>query len=166
MKDAGVGTSIIENGNVFPAPRRSGVGPGHPRSRSRHCGWRHPTIRVEGQPQMRVRLSAIDAPEKAHAFGQRAKQAQSDVCFGEDAALEVVDTDRYGRTVAEVWCGEVNANRAMIENGFAWVYRKYAEGRVDLMAAEVDARNARRGLWADQSPVPPWEFRRTKPPAR
>ena len=124
------------------------------------------TIRVEGQPQMRVRLSAIDAPEKAHAFGQRAKQAQSDVCFGEDAALEVVDTDRYGRTVAEVWCGEVNANRAMIENGFAWVYRKYAEGRVDLMAAEVDARNARRGLWADQSPVPPWEFRRTKPPAR
>jgi micrococcal nuclease len=28
--------------------------------------------------------------------------------------------------------------------------------------AEKDARNHKRGLWADPHPIPPWEFRRAK----
>jgi micrococcal nuclease len=30
----------------------------------------------------------------------------------------------------------------------------------EFTAAEADAREHRRGLWADPSPVPPWEWRR------
>lgn len=120
------------------------------------------TLRIEGQPQTRVRLSAIDAPEKTQAFGERAKQALSDLCFGKPAQADVVDVDRYGRQVAEVWCEGVYANGAMVQNGFAWVYRIYARNRADLYAAEADARLARRGLWVDESPTPPWDFRRAK----
>jgi endonuclease YncB( thermonuclease family) len=29
---------------------------------------------------------------------------------------------------------------------------------------EREARAARRGLWADPAPAPPWEFRRTEHP--
>jgi len=120
------------------------------------------TLRIEGQPQGRVRLSAIDAPEKRQAFGTRAKEALSDLCFGKIATVEVVDTDRYGRAVADVWCDGTYANEVMVEQGPAWVYRRYANGRVDLYAAEAAASAADRGLWADPAPTPPWEFRHPK----
>lgn len=119
------------------------------------------TIHIEGSPQVRVRLSAIDAPEKAQAFGAVSKQALSDLCYGKTAQLDVVDTDRYGRKVAEVWCDGVYANGSMVAQGLAWVYRRYAGLRADLYAAELDARSSRLGLWADANPTPPWEFRRS-----
>jgi hypothetical protein len=33
-------------------------------------------------------------------------------------------------------------------------------------AKEVEAREAKRGLWADPNPVPPWEWRRRSRPHR
>lgn len=110
--------------------------------------------------QIKVRLAAIDAPEKAQAFGNRAKQALFDLCFGKPATVKEVDTDRYGRTIGEVICAGTNANSAMIERGMAWIYRKYAEGYDHLFPIEEEARKAKRGLWADPSPVPPWEWRK------
>jgi endonuclease YncB( thermonuclease family) len=41
----------------------------------------------------------------------------------------------------------------------AWVYRAYSNNP-ELMDMEAEAMADRRGLWADQKPVPPWEFRR------
>jgi len=32
----------------------------------------------------------------------------------------------------------------------------------EFTAAETDAREHRRGLWADSNPVPTWEWRREK----
>ena len=110
----------------------------------------------------KIRLSAIDAPEKAQAFGQRSKQALSDLCFDRVATVSVVDTDRYGRMVADVWCDGIYANGAMVEQGLAWVYRRYAGIRADLYAAELDARLAKRGLWVAPFPTPPRDFRKSK----
>ncbi|MBI3894362.1 MAG: hypothetical protein HY313_00375 [Acidobacteria bacterium] len=46
----------------------------------------------------------------------------------------------------------------------AWVYRKYAAPQSVLYRLEQDARTARRGLWADTHPTPPWDWR--KPPVK
>lgn len=61
-----------------------------------------------GNTQFKIRLAAIDAPEKAQAFGQRGKEQLSDICYGKQASVTVVDTDRYGRTVGEVVCDGTN----------------------------------------------------------
>ena len=49
----------------------------------------------------------------------------------------------------------------------AWWYRRYANeqaqedcGRYE--SAEYEARSRKRGLWADNLPVPPWEWRRAR----
>lgn len=118
------------------------------------------TILDSTNTQIKIRLAAIDAPEKAQAFGQKGKQALSDICFDKHATIKVVDTDRYGRTVGEVTCAGTNANETMVRSGFAWVYRKYAKGYGHLYPLEENAKAAKNGLWADPNPMPPWEWRK------
>jgi|HubBroStandDraft_6_1064221.scaffolds.fasta_scaffold114800_2 micrococcal nuclease len=50
---------------------------------------------------------------------------------------------------------------AMVRDGFAWRYVRYDEPG-EFTAAEREARDGKRGLWADPHPVPPWEWRRAK----
>jgi endonuclease YncB( thermonuclease family) len=47
----------------------------------------------------------------------------------------------------------------MLKEGMAWWYRDYSKNK-HLGAVEEAARRARRGLWSDPNPVPPWVFRR------
>lgn len=111
--------------------------------------------------QHKIRLWGIDAPERGQAFGTRSRENLAALCFGKPVRVEVVDVDRYRREVGRVYCGPVLANLAQVQAGMAWDYRQFDRGR-EFAAAEAEARAARRGLWVDPAPVPPWEFRRSK----
>jgi endonuclease YncB( thermonuclease family) len=71
-----------------------------------------------------------------------------------------LDTDRYGRTVAHVWNGEMQLNTEMVKRGGAWFYAEFAHGAA-LYDVEQDARNAKRGLWALplDDRLEPWVWR-------
>ena len=118
------------------------------------------TVLVAGHDQVKIRLANIDAPEKAQPFGQRSKQAMSDLAFGKAVECNQSGLDRYGRTIAVCKVGGEDINLAMVKAGMAWVYRKYAHNVPDYYAAEDEANRQRLGLWADAEPVPPWEWRR------
>jgi endonuclease YncB( thermonuclease family) len=109
---------------------------------------------------VRIRLFGVDCPEKRQAFGQRARQFSSQMAFGKEVRVEARDTDRYGRTVGEVFLGEKSLNRELVKAGLAWWYRRYAPGDEELRRLEEAARRERRGLWADKAPIAPWEWRR------
>lgn len=109
--------------------------------------------------QVKIRLSDIDAPEKAQAFGNKSKQSLSELCFDKTATLADKEKDRYGRTLASVTCDGIDANAEQVRQGMAWVYRKYAPKDSLLYVLEDEAKAAKRGLWADPEPVPPWEWR-------
>ena len=108
----------------------------------------------------RIRLHGIDCPEKRQAFGNRAKQFTSKLVFGTTVTVQVVDRDRYGRTVGEVFLEDGRSlNRELVKAGFAWWYRRYAPNDETLAQLEREARGAQRGLWADPHAVPSWEWR-------
>lgn len=112
----------------------------------------------------RIRLSGIDAPEKAQPFGQRSKEHLSDSVFGKQVEVVGNKIDKYGRTVGKIMVNGVDANLEQVRSGFAWHYKEYAreqsaEDRTTYAAAEVDARAKRIGLWHDPLPTPPWEWR-------
>lgn len=115
----------------------------------------------DGASSTTIRLAAIDAPEKSQAFGQAAKKAISSLCYNKIAKVSPVDTDRYGRTIADVFCDNKNAGQTMVLDGFAWVYDKYVSNHGFYYDAQNEAKSRKRGLWADTNPTPPWEYRKT-----
>ena len=57
------------------------------------------TLLTPGNQQVKIRLAEIDAPESGQPYGQKSKQALSDLVFGKNVVVRVQTTDRYGRTV-------------------------------------------------------------------
>jgi endonuclease YncB( thermonuclease family) len=115
-----------------------------------------------GKQQVKVRLAEIDAPELRQAFGQRSKQSLADLCFQESAKVEQIARDRYGRSVGRVECAGMEASAHQVALGMAWVFDRYSKPSSPLYGLQDDAKAARRGLWADTEPVPPWEWRKAK----
>jgi endonuclease YncB( thermonuclease family) len=125
------------------------------------------TLLDSANDQHKVRLAGIDAPEKAQPFGNVSKQHLARLAFNRGAVAECPKRDRYGRQVCLVRVDGVDAGLAQIDAGLAWWYRKYAKEQspqqgATYAAVEQDAQEARRGLWRDQDPMPPWEWRHSR----
>jgi endonuclease YncB( thermonuclease family) len=121
-------------------------------------------ILTAGFETLRVRLSGIDAPELGQAFGRNAKAALSSLVFARSVVIEWRKRDRYDRVVAKVTLEGRDIAREMLTLGMAWHYARFeaeqpAADRREYADAQIRARVARRGLWADAAPVPPWDYR-------
>ncbi len=109
----------------------------------------------------KIRLNGIDCPERGQAFGYRAEQFTSRLAFGKEVNVQVKGKDRYRRTIGDVILPDGrNLNREIVKAGFGWWFRRYASHDKELQKLEQEAREAKRGLWADPDTVPPWEWRR------
>jgi endonuclease YncB( thermonuclease family) len=116
------------------------------------------TVMVEKR-QVRVRLDSIDAPERRQAFGKRSQNSLAQLCASRQAHVAERGKDRYGRIIGVVTCAAIDANAEQVRRGMAWVFVRYAAPNSPLYALERAARSERVGLWADQRPIPPWEWR-------
>ena len=112
---------------------------------------------------IRVRLHAIDAPERDQPHGAASKQALSRLVYGKQVNVEPIEQDRYDRLVARLWLDGLDVNAEMVKQGAAWVYRRYADDPA-YCAYEKTARDQKRGLWALQRDqrAAPWEWRKRK----
>ena len=105
-----------------------------------------------------VRLIGVDAPEKhgsyraSEPFGDAAADFLRALLLGQDVRLEFDGprTDPYKRTLAYVVLADGRlANLEIIRAGWAETYRRFTFARKpDFLAAERDAKAARRGMWA------------------
>lgn len=121
------------------------------------------TVLTASKEKIRIRLAEIDAPESKQDFGARSKQSLADICFGKNAVFSDAKKDRYGRVVSLVKCDGVDAQAHQIDDGMAWVYEDYATPAGSYLRKKMAlAKAARKGLWSDSNPVPPWQFRREK----
>lgn len=112
--------------------------------------------------QVKIRLSAVDAPEKAQPFGTRSGQHLAELCMRVEATITPHTKDRYGRTVADVECRGQDVGAAQVAAGMAWYFTKYGRGYEQLARVEAQAREQKRGLWADPQPIAPWDWRQMR----
>lgn len=112
---------------------------------------------------MRIRLHGIDCPERGQPYSRQAKKFAANAVFGKTVTARVMDIDRYGRVVAEVFLPDGRSlNREIVRAGFAWWYRQYAPSDRQLERLETEAKQARPGLWADATSIQPWLWRQLR----
>ena len=109
------------------------------------------TLRVrEGSRIRTVRLACIDAPETSQppqgASARAVPQALAPV--GSALELRIQTTDRYGRSVAELFRGGRNLNQALVASGAAFVYWQDISGcdRNIYSRLETEARLKGKGV--------------------
>jgi endonuclease YncB( thermonuclease family) len=109
--------------------------------------------------QRKIRLEGIDAPEKGQAFGTKARRALREKISGKTVRIDWKQRYRYGRIVGRVYLGDRDISLEMVRDGMAWHCKRYSR-ETALAEAEREARADRRGLWADDKPTLPWEWRK------
>ena len=120
---------------------------------------------IEGGDRAKVRLHGIDAPELRQPYGEAAKAFTLDTTLFKEIEVRPTpqETDRYGRIVAIVEIPEVGIlQELLLESGLAWVYPAYCRDCTSWETMQEEAREQRKGLWTDDIPVEPWEWRKKK----
>ena len=107
-----------------------------------------------------IRLNGIDAPEKGQAYGHSSTEFVATHAFLKEVTVQTYGLDKYGRTIGDVYLPDGTLlNKELVNAGLAWWYCKYSVDQ-SLAQLEIEAREAKRGLWQDPKPVPPWVFRK------
>ena len=119
------------------------------------------TVEIAGE---KLRLEGIDAPEsrqtckrdgKRYDCGKEATAALR-VKIGKASISCKGDTrDQYDRLISVCYLDDMDLNGWLVSQGQALAYRRYSKRYV---AAEDEARKAKRGLWQGQF-IQPWQWR-------
>ncbi len=115
------------------------------------------TIKLENDEV--VRYIGIDTPETVHpskpvqCFGEEASKKNTELVEGKEVKLEkdVSDTDKYDRLLRYVHVGDTFVNDYLVRNGYAYSssYPPDVKYQDQFAQAEEEARENKRGLWAD-----------------
>lgn len=108
---------------------------------------------------MKVRLAEIDAPEKDQPGGEAATRGLAAMVLKQPVEIQTVATDTYGRSIAQLQQGALQVNVEMVRMGLAWVATR-GRDKPALDDALDEARRAKRGIWMNADPTPPWVWRR------
>jgi endonuclease YncB( thermonuclease family) len=112
---------------------------------------------------VKVKLIGVAAPERDQAYAGVARQHLADFILNKFVVVRF-SALRDGYLVGQVFLGEMDVCAQMLRDGGAW-YKPH-EGdlseidRQIYQASQAAARNEHRGLWQDESPVAPWDFRK------
>jgi endonuclease YncB( thermonuclease family) len=121
----------------------------------------------------KIRLCGIDTPEKAQPLGNQAtEKLRSLIAMANNQVIVfLVEQDRYGRTVAELFVKasinsqpeqELFVNYEMVASGMAYHYERYSNScpnREAIVEGERLAKSKRLGVWVGNDQRP-WDYRR------
>jgi micrococcal nuclease len=119
------------------------------------------TVLHDGEKE-KIRLYGIDTPEMKQSFGKEAKAFTESMVTGKTVNVESVTTDRYGCTIGIVYVDENSLSEEIVKSGYAWVYDRYCKKDMcdKWRLLEKAARQSKTGLWSQNNPVAPWEYRK------
>lgn len=86
-------------------------------------------IRTTDGETVTIRLALIDAPETKELGYDEARDFLTQQCLDKNARVDPDNNQglTYGRTVAVVYCDSVNVNEAILDEGFAELYKDFCD---------------------------------------
>lgn len=124
----------------------------------------HISIQGKDKKIYSIRLQGVDAPEDKQSYGKKARKKLDDLVGDKDVKVIVYKKDMYDRYVGSVYLNGQDIGLKMIEAGMAWHFKRFSgeqtsDARSRYAKAEVMARTGKTGLWGEEAPMPPWEYR-------
>jgi endonuclease YncB( thermonuclease family) len=120
-----------------------------------------------GGGQYQIELAGIDAPELNQPWGPAAADRLNSSLTGAFVVVARAYRGTDGRTTGTVVFKDRDIALDLLYDGLAWstieTLTKTPGPAHPYTEAERRARVARRGLWSDDEPVPPWDWRRQGP---
>jgi micrococcal nuclease len=124
------------------------------------------TLRVDcdGQ-QQRIRFACVDAPELKQENGIASRDHLRSLLnrANNQVSINAVDTDRFGRTVAEVYVNGQLVQLQQVKDGMVWAngqFKANCSRWNEIDRAFPETRSNRKGIFRAGNPIPPWEWRR------
>jgi endonuclease YncB( thermonuclease family) len=126
------------------------------------------TLRVrssDGQV-LKVRFACIDAPELKQPMGEESRNYLRSMIneAGGKVKVQIVDTDRYGRSVAELWTKSGLLQSRMAGAGMAFAYDQYSKNCPNwdaVKSSEKSAMEFKLGVWRSPNFERPWDYRKS-----
>ena len=125
------------------------------------------TVRVQPADgaAVSIRVYGVDCPELGQPYGAEARNMTAQLLKGRRVEILPAQARKsYKREVAVVMLPDgATLEDVLVSAGLAWVDGRYCKRRPECdqwRQRQTDAKAARRGLWADDSPIPPWTWRR------
>ena len=109
----------------------------------------------------KIRLTEIDAPERDQPFGKASTEHLKSLLKEGRVDVDISGTDKYGRKLGRLYWQEIDINREIVSAGYAWVYDNYVTD-ISFYEDQQIAKDSKRGLWKDESPIAPWKWRKVK----
>jgi len=114
---------------------------------------------------IKVRLLAVAPPEKNQPYADVARQHLADLILNKYVVVRYTGIGQQGYLVGRILLEQADMNAQMLRDGVAWYYQPDESDLSDAdrqiyPTCEQAARAEKRGLWRDNEPVSPWEFRR------
>ena len=120
------------------------------------------TVHVFYQDEVyKIRLTEIDAPERDQPYGSNSTEYLKSLLKEGMVDVDISGTDRYGRKLGRLYWRGIDINRELVSAGYAWVYDQYVTDN-SFYENQSKARNSKKGLWEDQNPLEPWNWRKLK----
>ena len=114
----------------------------------------------------KIELDGVDSPELDQPGGKEAHEFIKNAVKGHRVRIiELTDSGRsQGGWVFQK--GQTNSvNLLMVETGMSWVKNQQITSVVPqdkMKKAQEKAKEAKKGLWSLDNPVPPWEWRKKR----
>ena len=122
--------------------------------------------------KFKIRLLGIDGPESNQRFGNESFLYLKKIINGKTVTIispphknKPYTLGYYKRIIGKIILNGKDINLEMIKKGMAWHFKKYKKSqhiddRYSYNKAEVEAQEKNIGLWKNENPLPPWEWRK------
>ncbi len=106
-----------------------------------------------------IHLDGIDAPEFMQTNGDKSTSYLKKLVMEKNVEVRWEKKDSFDRILGTLYIGDKNVNLEMVSKGWAWHFERYNKSD-QLAQAQKDAKEAKLGLWEDDNPEAPWDYRK------
>jgi endonuclease YncB( thermonuclease family) len=125
------------------------------------------TLRVRSSKGevIKIRSACVDAPELNQLLGKESRNYLQSMIneAGGKVKVKIIDTDRYGRSVAELWTKSGLLQSRMTAAGMAFAYDQYSKNCPNWDAVKSSEKTAikyKLGVWRSPNFQRPWDSRK------